>query len=273
MAHYLVTGGAGFIGSHLAEALVRRGESVRVVDSLVTGKRQNLAHLPEVEFLHGDLADADVARAGRDRRGLRAASGGHPVGAAVGGRSHHLEPRQYRRLAQPAGRRARRQGAPRGLRRVVVGVRQHADAAEGGDHADGAALALRAAEAGGGAVLPDVHVALRARDRDHALLQRVRAAAGSVLALLGRDLALHQRALRRPPADDLRRRRAHARLHLRGQRGGRRAQGVPRAEGERGSDQRGHQRPHLAQPPLRHGPEPGGRQGRAPLRAARARAT
>jgi nucleoside-diphosphate-sugar epimerase len=61
MAHYLVTGGAGFIGSHLAEALVRRGDTVRVVDSLITGKRQNLAHLPEVEFIHGDLADADVA--------------------------------------------------------------------------------------------------------------------------------------------------------------------------------------------------------------------
>jgi nucleoside-diphosphate-sugar epimerase len=63
MAHYLVTGGAGFIGSHLAEALVGRGDTVRVVDSLVTGKRQNLAHLPAVEFLHGDLAEADVARA------------------------------------------------------------------------------------------------------------------------------------------------------------------------------------------------------------------
>jgi nucleoside-diphosphate-sugar epimerase len=61
MAHYLVTGGAGFIGSHLAEELVRRGERVRVVDSLITGKRQNLAHLPEVEFVHGDLADFDVA--------------------------------------------------------------------------------------------------------------------------------------------------------------------------------------------------------------------
>ena len=62
MSQYLVTGGAGFIGSHLVEELVRRGEQVRVVDSLVTGKRQNLAHVPDVEFLHGDLADIDVAR-------------------------------------------------------------------------------------------------------------------------------------------------------------------------------------------------------------------
>jgi nucleoside-diphosphate-sugar epimerase len=62
MAHYLVTGGAGFIGSHLCEELVRRGERVRVVDSLITGKRQNLAHLPQVEFLEGDLAEIDVAR-------------------------------------------------------------------------------------------------------------------------------------------------------------------------------------------------------------------
>ena len=62
MAHYLVTGGAGFIGSHLAEELVRRGETVRVVDNLSTGKRQNLSHVPSVEFIEGDLADLDVAR-------------------------------------------------------------------------------------------------------------------------------------------------------------------------------------------------------------------
>ena len=62
MPQYLVTGGAGFIGSHLAEELVRRGEFVRVVDSLVTGKRQNIGHISPVEFLHGDLADPDVAR-------------------------------------------------------------------------------------------------------------------------------------------------------------------------------------------------------------------
>src|SRR6266542_3519070 len=61
MASYLVTGGAGFIGSHLTEALVRRGETVRVVDSLITGKRENLAHVGAVDFVEGDLADAAVA--------------------------------------------------------------------------------------------------------------------------------------------------------------------------------------------------------------------
>jgi nucleoside-diphosphate-sugar epimerase len=62
MVHYLVTGGAGFIGSHLSEALVRHGHRVRVADSLVTGKRSNLDHVPEVEFLEGDLADLEFAR-------------------------------------------------------------------------------------------------------------------------------------------------------------------------------------------------------------------
>ena len=62
MAHYLVTGGAGFIGSHLVEELVRRGERVRVVDSLVTGYRRNLATVASrVEFIEGDLAQAAVA--------------------------------------------------------------------------------------------------------------------------------------------------------------------------------------------------------------------
>lgn len=59
---YLVTGGAGFIGSHIAEELVRRGERVRVVDSLITGHRRNLDHLPSVEFVEGDVADLAVAR-------------------------------------------------------------------------------------------------------------------------------------------------------------------------------------------------------------------
>jgi nucleoside-diphosphate-sugar epimerase len=62
MSHYLVTGGAGFIGSHLTEELLRRGEQVRVVDSLITGHRKNLAHLSGIDFLEGDLADLAVAK-------------------------------------------------------------------------------------------------------------------------------------------------------------------------------------------------------------------
>jgi nucleoside-diphosphate-sugar epimerase len=62
MASYLVTGGAGFIGSHLSEELTRRGHRVRVVDSLITGKRRNLDHIPNVEFIEGDLADFPVCQ-------------------------------------------------------------------------------------------------------------------------------------------------------------------------------------------------------------------
>jgi nucleoside-diphosphate-sugar epimerase len=62
MASYLVTGGAGFIGSHLATELIRRGNRVRVADNLITGKRHNLDHIPAVEFLEGDLADQAFAQ-------------------------------------------------------------------------------------------------------------------------------------------------------------------------------------------------------------------
>ena len=62
MASYLVTGGAGFIGSHLTEALVRRGHTVRVADNLATGKRRNLDHVAGVEFLEGDLAELPFAQ-------------------------------------------------------------------------------------------------------------------------------------------------------------------------------------------------------------------
>ena len=61
MATYLVTGGAGFIGSHLTEELVRRGHKVRVADNLSTGNRRNLAHIAGVDFVEGDLSDMAVA--------------------------------------------------------------------------------------------------------------------------------------------------------------------------------------------------------------------
>lgn len=58
----LVTGGAGFIGSNLVDALVARGYSVRVLDNLSTGKRSNLPTGANVELIEGDVADAQLVR-------------------------------------------------------------------------------------------------------------------------------------------------------------------------------------------------------------------
>ena len=63
-AKYLVTGGAGFIGSHIAEALLEHGESVRIFDNLATGKQTNLAALKgHVQVIQGDLRDFDAIKA------------------------------------------------------------------------------------------------------------------------------------------------------------------------------------------------------------------
>jgi UDP-glucose 4-epimerase len=69
MTPALVTGGAGFIGSNLARLLVERGHTVTVLDNLSSGYRDNLAPLPDVAFVEGDVRDRDAvdrAMAGAD---------------------------------------------------------------------------------------------------------------------------------------------------------------------------------------------------------------
>jgi nucleoside-diphosphate-sugar epimerase len=61
LATYLVTGGAGFIGSHVVEELLRRGETVRIADNFSTGRRDNLPAGGAAELIEGDLADPSVA--------------------------------------------------------------------------------------------------------------------------------------------------------------------------------------------------------------------
>ncbi|MDH7598824.1 MAG: SDR family oxidoreductase [Sedimentisphaerales bacterium] len=63
MQRFLVTGGAGFIGSNITRRLVEDGHFVRVVDNLSTGKKANLAGvLDKIEFIEADMGDPDVAR-------------------------------------------------------------------------------------------------------------------------------------------------------------------------------------------------------------------
>ena len=62
MALFLVTGGAGFIGSNIARALAERGDRVRVFDNFLTGRRENLVDLPEVEVVDGDVRDSEALR-------------------------------------------------------------------------------------------------------------------------------------------------------------------------------------------------------------------
>lgn len=59
----LVTGGAGFIGSHLDDALIARGHQITVVDNLVLGRKENIAHLvehPQFRFIEADILDAEA---------------------------------------------------------------------------------------------------------------------------------------------------------------------------------------------------------------------
>lgn len=63
MTTCLVTGGAGFVGSHIVDALLAEGKQVRVLDNLDTGKQANLAHVADkIKFIQGDLRDATIVR-------------------------------------------------------------------------------------------------------------------------------------------------------------------------------------------------------------------
>src|SRR4030042_6118567 len=69
MSSYLVTGGAGFIGSNIVEELLKRGEAVRVLDNLSTGKQENLEFVKKFaqgstsyELIEGDIRDPDTCR-------------------------------------------------------------------------------------------------------------------------------------------------------------------------------------------------------------------
>ena len=63
MAEYLITGGAGFIGSHLVEALAKEGRKIAVIDNFLTGKNENIAPFAsKIEFFQGDIRDRELLK-------------------------------------------------------------------------------------------------------------------------------------------------------------------------------------------------------------------
>src|SRR5918993_914319 len=209
MAKYLVTGGGGFIGSHMVEELLRRGHNVRVVDNFSTGKRQNLeaalegargttnatdlAESATPELLTGDLADPDVARqaiAGVDFVLHQAAIPSVPRSVADPVTSHRANVDATLNVLMAA--------------RDAGVKRRYADAAEARGHAAQSVVAIRAAEAGGRAVHAALHATLRARDGHHPLLQCLWTAPGSLVRVFRCDLGVLARADAGAPAHHLR---------------------------------------------------------------------
>ena len=198
----LVTGGAGFIGSHVAEALVARGEDVVVLDDLSSGKRENL---PDGRRLRRGRRPRAAGRAlrGRQADGLlppRGADRRAGLGRPARSRRAHQRPRDGQR--PPGGARARDAGrlqlhGRRDLRRVRP--------ARLGGRASAADRALRDGEARRRGVPGDVQPAARDAARLAALRERLRAAAGPARRG-GRRRDLLQQAARGRAAEGLRRR-------------------------------------------------------------------
>ena len=191
---YLVTGGAGFIGSSIARALLARGDKVRVIDNFSSGKRENLADVAgDIELIEGDIRDpAALARAcaGVEVVFHEAAIPSVPRSMADPLASNDAN---VDRHAERAAR-----GEEGGRRRVVY-------AASSSAYGDTPTLpkveTMRPAplspyavvEAGGRALLRGVRGRLRARDGLPALLQRVRRAPGSEVGVRRGDPALRHR--------------------------------------------------------------------------------
>jgi nucleoside-diphosphate-sugar epimerase len=161
LAKYLVTGAAGFIGRSIAAALLERGESVRGIDSFITGKRANLAGLEAMEFHR--------RRPGRSRRLRQACAGveivfprgGAGLGPALGGRSRATNRNCVDATLNllVAARAAQR--APRRLCRILLGLRRHAHVAQARRNAPQSHQPLCRGQAGRRALYARLHPRLR----------------------------------------------------------------------------------------------------------------
>ena len=215
----LVTGGGGFIGSHLVQRLVRDGHRVRVVDNFTTGHRRNLQPVfDDIELVEGDLQSYERAH------------------AAVRGCEVVLHqaamPSVPRSIQDPLTSNASNvigtlnvllAARDSGVRRVVYASSSSVYGANPGLPKDESLPTLpispyAVAKLASEGYCRSLHRGLRPGDRRAALLQRLRPAPGPAVAVLGGHPELHHRGAARRRARDLRRRRAVARLHVHRQR-------------------------------------------------------
>ena len=231
MARYLVTGGAGFIGSHVVDALAARGDGVRVVDDLSTGSADNLVGHPDVELIEADLADRQVAEAAV--AGIECAI--HLAAIPSVPRSIK-EPRRAHRANVDATHELLVAAVGAGVRRVVL-------ASSSSVYGESETLpkheALRPVPLSpyalhklvGEQYAALLKPALRARDGSAAFLQRLRTPTGAALTVLRRHFAVFGCPASRSGGHDPRGRRANARLYVRDGRCARRPGGVRRTGG------------------------------------------
>ena len=180
MTSILVTGGAGFIGSHLVEELLAKGHRVRVLDNFSSGRRERLEPFSgEIEIVDGDLRSRQTVREavhGVDFVLHQAAVPSVPQSVEdpvttndvnVGGTLHLLE------AARDSGGQAPRQ------RLFLLGVRRQRNRAEDRRHGTGTDLPVRRFQVDGGVLLPGVLASVRFRNGVAQVFQRFRAGHGS----------------------------------------------------------------------------------------------
>ena len=131
MSTCLVTGGAGFIGSHIVRGLLERGRGVRVLDNLSTGRRENLAEVADrIEWVEGDIRDAQAVA--ESMRGVEvvfhlAARASVPRSVAEPVSANETKRHRY---GEPALRRTRRRRAPVRLLGLQQRLWRHTHAAQ-----------------------------------------------------------------------------------------------------------------------------------------------
>ena len=217
---YLVTGGAGFIGSHLVEALTAGGGRVPRAGRLQhRPPRQPRAPPPRPGNPRRRRGRREGRRRRRGRRGRGLSPGRPGVGAAQRRGAGRHAPRLRHRHAERPRRRPAARRPPRGLRRQQQRLRNAARRSADRGRPHRAAVALRRGQGGRRTVLPGLRRLLRPGDGAAPLLQHLRPAAARRQPVFRRDRPVRGRPGRGPHADDLRRRLADARLHLRRRRG------------------------------------------------------